>query len=68
MSVHQQIPHRHYIVDDILIKGRSDAEINDLIEELKRDEITLHHERTAEGYLGVDIRRDKTQITCCKRV
>jgi hypothetical protein len=42
-------------VDDILIYGRSDEEINDLIEGLKRDEITLHHKGTTEGYLGVDI-------------
>ncbi len=35
-------------VDDILIYGRSDAEINDLIEGLKRDEITLHREGTVE--------------------
>jgi hypothetical protein len=42
-------------VDDILIYGRSDVEINDLIERLKHDMITLHCKGTAEGYLGVDI-------------
>ncbi len=42
-------------VDNILIYGRSDAEINDLIEGLKRDEIALHRKGTAEGYLGDDI-------------
>ncbi len=45
------------------IFGRSDAEINDLIEGLKRDKIVLHHEGIAEGYLGVDIKRDGNQIT-----
>ncbi len=50
-------------VDDILIYGRSDAEINDLIEGLKRDKIALHRKGTAEGYLGVDIQRDGNQIT-----
>ncbi len=37
--------------------------INDSIEGLKLDEIALHHEGTAEGYLGVDIQRDGNQIT-----
>ncbi len=50
-------------VDDILIYGRSDAEINDLIEGLKHDEIALHCKGTVEGYLGVDIQRDGNQIT-----
>jgi hypothetical protein len=58
MSVHQQIAHRHYYVDDILIYSRSDAEINDLIEGLKRDGIALHCKGTAEGCLGVDIRQE----------
>ncbi len=50
-------------VDDILIYGKSDAEINDLIERLKCDEIVLHHNGTAEGYLGIDIQWDGNQIT-----
>jgi hypothetical protein len=50
-------------VDDILIYGRSDAEINDLNEGLKHDEIMLHHKGTAEGYLGVNIPWDGNQIT-----
>jgi hypothetical protein len=49
-------------VDDILIYGKSDMEINDLIERLKRDEIALHCKGTAEGYLGVDIQQDENQI------
>ena len=50
-------------VDDILIHGKSDAEIVDLIDRLKRDDIALHKEGTTEGYLGVDIQRDGNQIT-----
>ncbi len=46
-----------------LIYRRNDAEINDLIEGLKCDEIALHRKGTAEGYLGVDIRQDGNQIT-----
>jgi hypothetical protein len=50
-------------VDDILIYGRSDAEINDSTEGLKHDEIVLHRKGTAEGHLGVDIQWDGNQIT-----
>jgi hypothetical protein len=42
-------------VDDILIYGKSMKEIDHLIENLKQDNIALHKEGTAEGYLGVDI-------------
>ena len=50
-------------VDDILIYGRTEAEIDSLIERLKNDDIALHKEGTAEGYLGVDIQRDGQNIT-----
>jgi hypothetical protein len=50
-------------VDDVLIHGKSDNEINELIERLKQDDIALRHEGTAEGYLGVDIQWDGNQIT-----
>jgi hypothetical protein len=50
-------------VDDILIHGKSDDEINKLIEQLKQDNIALHHEGTAEGYLGVDIQQDGNKIS-----
>lgn len=48
-------------VDDILIYGRKgrESQIDDLIDELKREEVALHKEGTAEGYLGVDIKRDR---------
>ena len=50
-------------VDNILIYGRTEAEIDSLIERLKNDDIALHKEGTAEGYLGVDIQRDGQNIT-----
>jgi hypothetical protein len=50
-------------VNDILIYGKSDDEINEVIERLKQDDIALHREGTAEGYLGVDIQQDGNKIT-----
>jgi hypothetical protein len=50
-------------IDDILIYGRSEAKIDDLIKRLKNNDIALHKEGTAEGYLGVDIQRDGDDIT-----
>jgi hypothetical protein len=49
-------------VDDILIYARTEVEIDSLIERLKNDDIALHKEGTAEGYLGVDIQRDGNNI------
>ena len=42
-------------VDDILIYGRDDKTINNFIENMKNEDVALHREGTAEGYLGVDI-------------
>jgi hypothetical protein len=50
-------------VNDILIYGRSEAEIDKLIECLKNDNIALHKEGTVEGYLGVDIQREGVNIS-----
>jgi hypothetical protein len=50
-------------VDDISIYGKSASEIDALIKELKKDDISLHKEGTAEGYLGVDITRNGDIIT-----
>ena len=50
-------------VDDILIYGREEADIDRLIEQLKNDDIALHKEGTTEGYLGVDIQWTGTTIT-----
>jgi hypothetical protein len=49
-------------VDDILIYGKSDNEINEVIEQLKQDDIALHREGMAEGYLGVDIQQDRNKV------
>jgi hypothetical protein len=56
-------------VDDILIYGRKgkESQIDELIEALKKEEVALHKEGTAEGYLGVDIQRDGNQITLQQR-
>ena len=50
-------------VDDILIYGKTDKEINDFIERMKKEDVALHREGTAEGYLGVDIQREKNTVT-----
>jgi hypothetical protein len=50
-------------VDNILIYGWHNAEIDNLIEQLKNDDIALHREGTAEGYFGVDIQREGNQRT-----
>jgi hypothetical protein len=50
-------------VNVILIYGKSHAEIDEFIESMKKDDISLHKEGTAEGYLGVDINRDGDRIT-----
>jgi hypothetical protein len=49
-------------VNDILIYGRFEVEIDTLIKSLKNDNIALHKEGIAEGYLGVDIQRDGDNI------
>ena len=50
-------------VDDLLIYGRMNADIDDFIEQMKDEEITLRREGTAEGYLGVNIARDGNKTT-----
>jgi hypothetical protein len=50
-------------VDDILIYCKSASEIDALIKDLKKDDISLHKEGTAEGYLGVDITRNGSTTT-----
>ena len=55
-------------VNDILFYGWSEAEIDDLIERLKNNNIALHKEGTAEGYLSVDIQRDRDNITLKQEV
>ncbi len=50
-------------VNDILIYERSEEEIDNLIKQLKNDDIALHKEDTVKGYLGVDIQKDGQHIT-----
>jgi hypothetical protein len=54
-------------VNDILIYGKSASEIDALIKDNKKDDISLHKEGTAEEYLGVDITRNGGTITSMAR-
>jgi hypothetical protein len=49
-------------VDDILIDGKSDAEINDLIKRLKHDKIVLHRKGRKDIWVLIsNIQRDGNQ-------
>jgi hypothetical protein len=50
-------------VDNILIYGCNEKEIDDFIARMKTEEVALHKGGTAEGYLGVDIQQNGNQIT-----
>jgi hypothetical protein len=50
-------------VDDILIYCKDEAEIDDFINRMRSEDVALHKEGTADGYLGVDIHREGTKIT-----
>ena len=50
-------------VDDILIYGRTQEEIDNLITNLKKDNLALRKEGTAEGYLGLSVSHDGTKTT-----
>jgi hypothetical protein len=50
-------------VDDILIYGHNVKDIDKFIYQMKTEDVKLHKEGTAEGYLGVDIQRDGNIIT-----
>ena len=50
-------------VDDILIYGRTNNEISNFIEHMKSEDVALHREGTAKGYLGVDIQREDNTVT-----
>jgi hypothetical protein len=50
-------------VDDIFIYGREEKEIDNFIARMKTEDMALHKEGTAEGYLGGDIQRHENQIT-----
>jgi hypothetical protein len=50
-------------VDNIPIYGKSTDEINCLIKCLKKDDMALHNEGMAEGYLRVDVQQDGDKIS-----
>jgi hypothetical protein len=50
-------------VDDILIYGWDDKEIDDYIARMKTEDMALHKKGTVEGYLGLNIQRDGNTIT-----
>jgi hypothetical protein len=50
-------------VDDILIYGKCNDEINNFIARMKSEDVALHLKGTAEGYLGVDIQQKGGKIT-----
>jgi hypothetical protein len=52
-------------VDNILIYGRHEKEINERNKKLKKEDVALHEEGTAEGYLGVDIKQDGNHVCVC---
>ncbi len=45
------------------IHGCHEKNIDELIEKLKKEDVALHKEGTAEKYLGVDIKREGNQVT-----
>jgi hypothetical protein len=49
-------------VNDILIYGKENKDIDEFIEHMKKDDVALHKEGTAEGYLGVDIQYEHDTI------
>ena len=50
-------------VDNILIYGQCNEDLTKLIEQLQKEEVTLRREGAAEGYLGVDIQQNGSQLT-----
>ena len=45
-------------VNDLLVYARRDQDITTFVKKMKMEEVQLHCECTAEGFLGVDITRD----------
>ena len=50
-------------VNNILIYGKTSAEVDKFINNMTEKGVALHKEGTAEGYLAVDIKRDDNKIT-----
>ena len=49
-------------VDDILINGRNQEDIDNFIDRMKAKDVTLHKEGIAEGYAVVDIQQDGNKV------
>jgi hypothetical protein len=49
-------------VDDKLIYGKDDKVIDNVITKMHSEDVALNKEGTAEGYLGIDIQREGTQV------
>jgi hypothetical protein len=49
-------------VNDILIYCKDEEEIDDLIKQMKSEDVAFHKEGTADGYLGVDIKQEDGNI------
>jgi hypothetical protein len=45
-------------VDDLLLFSKDDAEFDKLIDSIKKANVAIRREGTAEGFLGVDIKRE----------
>lgn len=49
-------------IDDLLVYAKNDALIDDFIKRMQSEDVALCREGTAEGYLGVDVRKEGTSI------
>ena len=50
-------------VDDILIYGKSQSDVDALVKNLQDDKVAIRVEGTAEGYLGLKVERDGNKTT-----
>jgi hypothetical protein len=50
-------------VDDVLLYSKNEADINRVLDGLKKDGVSIRREGTAEGFLGVDLIRSGSTIT-----
>ncbi len=49
-------------IDNIVIYCKDEEEIDDFLKQMKSEDVSLHKEGTAEGYLGVDIKQEDGNI------
>lgn len=50
-------------VDDLLVYAKTDEVIDRFVLSMQTEEVALRREGTAEGYLGVDIRREHSSVS-----